>query len=423
MKTKVLLISLLLVLSLGMEIARADERVFAKESSFKPFENMMKEKAQLYKLYEEGNFKVYNKEIKFDEDNTFTLNGIMADKATVFIMYTLVGDMEYHEVNVSSKNFRTYLDKNKTGAHSAGLRHFKDKDKTYVILSCDVQLVPDWNDKINLSIDYDKIWTRSMTISFGEEDFMRSSVDFAPNIELKGFGGKVDLDRVVSSPLGIILFVKYTEEGSNNSLKEVEFKRSTLIANEKELKCYGGGGTRISDKIFYDHATYAPAPEDTREITFNTNGYSYNIKLPLIPTRKYPKNAFEFGSCIDSDRIIFLEDKEYNLGNIIYETDKVQRNFIGNGKEIIIQNVENLTIIGKENTRIIVENNDANVLTFKNCKNIKMKNLTIGHTKEEENTIGKSIKLLDSEEVSVKNCKVHSYTNTLKISDNYNRAH
>ncbi|MCT4593218.1 MAG: right-handed parallel beta-helix repeat-containing protein [Anaeromicrobium sp.] len=410
MNKKILIVSILLIFSLFSITASAQNNGFIKASSLKPFENMMKEKVNLYELYKEGDLNIYNKSISIGKDETLTLNAILADKANVIIMYTLKGNSEYHEISISSKNFRSYLDENKTSAYSAGMQSFTDKENTYVILDCNVQLVPNYDNTIVLTIENDDNTFRELTIPFGDENFLRSSVDYSPNVQLEGFRDRVTLSRVVSSPLGLTLFSTYTEDPSNknphNLPREVDYKGSSLVTEDTELECFGGGGTRISDNIFLDYSSYSPIPRDTKEIYFYTNGKKYTIKLPIIPTVHHPKDAYELGSTIGSNRTIYLDDKEYNLSTILYETDVLQKNPVHDGKEIIIKNIENLTIIGKENSKIVVEPRYANVLTFENCKNIKLHNLTIGHTIEPGHCTGGVIKALNTTGLTIKNSKL-----------------
>ncbi|MCT4543847.1 MAG: right-handed parallel beta-helix repeat-containing protein [Vallitalea sp.] len=409
MNKKILIVSILLIFSVFSITASAQTNGFIESSSLKPFENMMKEKVNLYELYKEGDLNLYKKSITIGEDQTFTLNAILADKANIIIMYTLKGDLEYHEISVSSKNFRSYSDENKTSGYSAGLQSFTDKENTYVILDCNVQLVPDDNNTITLTIEKDNIF-REITIPFSDESLLRSSVDYSPNIQLEGFRDSVTLSRVVSSPLGLTLFATYTEDSSSkNSLdlpREVDYKGSSLVTKDTELECFGGGGSRISDNIFLDYCSYSPISRDTKEIYFYTNGKKYTIKLPIIPTVHYPKDDYELGSTIGSNRTIYLEDREYNLSTILYETDVLQRNPVHDGKEIIIKNIENLTIIGKENSKILVEPRYANVLTFENCKNIKLHNVTIGHTIEPGHCTGGVIKTVNTTDLTIKDSKL-----------------
>ena len=73
----------------------------------------------------------------------------------------------------------------------------------------------------------------------------------------------------------------------------------------------------------------------------------------------------------------WVDDIEAYTGNanIISET-------VHNGRQLTLSNLKDITIIGDYNTHIVVDPPYAFVLNFVNCQNIKLQNLTMGHTQE-----------------------------------------
>lgn len=55
---------------------------------------------------------------------------------------------------------------------------------------------------------------------------------------------------------------------------------------------------------------------------------------------------------------------------------------VHNGRQLTLRNLSDITIIGDYNSHIVVDPPYAFVLNFVNCQNIKLQNLTMGHTEE-----------------------------------------
>ena len=77
---------------------------------------------------------------------------------------------------------------------------------------------------------------------------------------------------------------------------------------------------------------------------------------------------------------------------------------IGDGYQLVIQNVDMLTILGegKEATKVVHTPRYANVLVFQNCTNVTLENFTAGHTDGGE-CAGGVIHLKDCEEILLNN--------------------
>ncbi len=125
-----------------------------------------------------------------------------------------------------------------------------------------------------------------------------------------------------------------------------------------------------------------PMP-DTADGGEVTELYGDNIPEEHIIVR----TVDEFIAAIGSDRVIQLAGGEYNLaGARSYGVDtgnvNVRWEDIGDGKQLVISQVQNLYIVGRDRalTSIVTEPRYANVLSFENSANVNLLSLTAGHT-------------------------------------------
>ena len=95
-------------------------------------------------------------------------------------------------------------------------------------------------------------------------------------------------------------------------------------------------------------------------------------------------------SALGSDRMIILGEGEYNLTEASDYggpgTEAYSWTGDGDGYELVIDHVENLTILGEggaEKTSIVTEPRYANVLRFEDCRDVALGNITAGHTLEQ----------------------------------------
>ena len=98
------------------------------------------------------------------------------------------------------------------------------------------------------------------------------------------------------------------------------------------------------------------------------------------------KNEEQFINKLGSNRTLLLTNDTYDLTNIIMKYDKnIYFQNVYDGRELILQNIKNLKIVGKRDNpvSILVQPRYATVLNFINSKNITLKNLKIGHAPEE----------------------------------------
>ncbi|MHB8280260.1 MAG: right-handed parallel beta-helix repeat-containing protein [Candidatus Humimicrobiaceae bacterium] len=125
-------------------------------------------------------------------------------------------------------------------------------------------------------------------------------------------------------------------------------------------------------------------------------------KIGVIPdnSKKLKKeviqvdNEIEFIKSIGSNREIILTPKKYDLSNFDYlRREPIFHEKVFDGKELIIKNIENLTIISnEEKSEILVCDTYANVLTFRDSSNIALKNVIFGHSNKPGECLGGVLK-------------------------------
>jgi len=87
---------------------------------------------------------------------------------------------------------------------------------------------------------------------------------------------------------------------------------------------------------------------------------------------------------INSNNIIKIDKGSYCIENTNIVNNNIKFRAVYDGYELVVQDVDNLTIEGDENnlTEFLSKFSYANVITFNNCHNIILKNITFGHTLE-----------------------------------------
>ncbi|MCD6394978.1 MAG: right-handed parallel beta-helix repeat-containing protein [Planctomycetes bacterium] len=94
-------------------------------------------------------------------------------------------------------------------------------------------------------------------------------------------------------------------------------------------------------------------------------------------------SARAFIEAIQPNRIIKLKAGTYNLSLATHVGNgHVKWVKTYDGYEPIIHNLCNLTIVGEENTKLVIEPRYSWVLNFQYCRNIVIQNITIGHMSE-----------------------------------------
>lgn len=97
------------------------------------------------------------------------------------------------------------------------------------------------------------------------------------------------------------------------------------------------------------------------------------------------ENVSDLLNEISSNKILTLSPGEYSVSNLVLEEDEnVYYEDVYDGKELILSNLSKLTLksVDKEETRVLSTPRYSNVITFKNCDEINIENLTVGHTED-----------------------------------------
>ena len=140
-------------------------------------------------------------------------------------------------------------------------------------------------------------------------------------------------------------------------------------------------------------------------------------------------DARGFLEALGSDRVIEMMPGVYNLserdpylnGGELKPADGVTWEKSLDGGEFVLERIENLTIRGmgfnRSNTVIVIEPRYAFVLTFRNCADIAIENVTAGHT-EEGNCIGGVFSFADSSRITITDTRMFGCgTEGLALSD------
>ena len=119
-------------------------------------------------------------------------------------------------------------------------------------------------------------------------------------------------------------------------------------------------------------------------------------------------NVNEFINAIGPNRKIVLKNRDYNLS--VPEEEYKPNKYVRweeeyDGDELVIQNVDNLTIEGLSNTlsNIVVEPRYVNVITFENSNDINIVNIYSGHTPERGECYGGVFRFIDSNRINIEN--------------------
>lgn len=143
---------------------------------------------------------------------------------------------------------------------------------------------------------------------------------------------------------------------------------------------------------------------------------------PLIPDitgakEIHVKTADQFLKAIASDRVIVLDVPRINLteasdyGEGALEWEETQPEDQGyawswcfDGAELVIGNVSNFHIVGGE---IVTEPRYANVLNFRNCENVSLEKVILGHTPDQGECSGGVLNFAEVEGVIVDHCDLY----------------
>ena len=120
-------------------------------------------------------------------------------------------------------------------------------------------------------------------------------------------------------------------------------------------------------------------------------------------------NELNFLKLISSNKKLVLDfNKILDIASLsnVYNNPNIEFRQAHDGQELVIKNVENLEIVGKninKLTEIITKPEYGFVMVFENCKNISLSNLNLGHGPERGHCTGGVLKFENCENIKIKN--------------------
>lgn len=95
----------------------------------------------------------------------------------------------------------------------------------------------------------------------------------------------------------------------------------------------------------------------------------------------------DFVTNLASNNKLVLNKGYYDLLDFDVQNENAQKEEVFDGVELVISNLSNITIVG-DNSTLLVRPRYANVINFRNCSNIKLIGLTLGHTPQKGSCAG-----------------------------------
>ena len=217
-------------------------------------------------------------------------------------------------------------------------------------------------------------------------------------------------DVIISSGGRILLPLRslLTSLGVHNDDKHIIWnaaeKSVTFIKDSTKVKLVQGGNTAYIDDI--------PTKLDVPPVGYSKNGRTYipvsfaaqslgktvewdsssksviinDLKIVTVDT------AEELVAAMDSNTKVILKKGIYNLSKLKqeYSERKVFWEGVFDGNQLVLAGVDNLTLECEADdfAEIVVEPRYANVLSFRNCSNITVRNIKAGHTPEQGECAG-----------------------------------
>lgn len=366
MRKKISVILVLILLS-GIYNLNTSRCYASSMSELEEFNSLFNTYVKRYSPQCQEKIKLINQTVTLSDNKEFTLNGIMADQYNVVLFYTSK-NIKAYQLFIQSNSFKPYG----IGGYGGGQHSYKLNNKEIGYISLDINLEP-INDTITLNIRSD-YGTRKMAFPFSKNDFVETYSDTKLNAVLKGEYASNTLTKVYSSALNTILFIEETTS-NNRKLEKTQktIKESELFWENKLLKYKGGGGTRLSDDIFLNNYSFDPIDAGSLNNSLILNYDNYKLDINLVMGHKVisAHTQKELLDAIDDNTTILLDDTLYDFSDL----GKQSNVNVNLDDGIIISNVENLSIIGKEGTTLTSSNGTKKVLSFSNCKEITIKNI------------------------------------------------
>lgn len=98
-------------------------------------------------------------------------------------------------------------------------------------------------------------------------------------------------------------------------------------------------------------------------------------------------NTTELIENLDSNNKLVLNKGYYDILDFDFTSEHIKKETVFDGQELVVEDLSNITIVG-DNSTLLVSPRYANVINFKNCSNIKLIGLTLGHTPHKGSCLG-----------------------------------
>ncbi len=147
---------------------------------------------------------------------------------------------------------------------------------------------------------------------------------------------------------------------------------------------------------------YRKAFHIREDITDNDEVKEYSIQL-------YKKvkvsSAEEFSKNLKCDTFIEFEVGKYNVLEGVEDSNYISRTEVHDGYELMIRNLNHIYVNGN-GAELYTEARYAQVLHFKDCENIIIDNLILGHSPQEAECCGSVLKFENCHNVQLRNLKL-----------------
>ena len=248
----------------------------------------------------------------------------------------------------------------------------------------------------------------------------------SPGISMSGPQGVIDVDLCIESAdificlywkrVGTILpleGVAGTEHELNTAIKsfqqhqfpdiKVFFKDTSDCEETADIKHIKEIAERLKHLSLYaTFKTIDDLKDAVSKILQEIAADRFTRKVSVDPKTEHvirAGTARDLLTSIHSGNTVLLARGFYD---VLEETnnDTIHHAEVYDGEEIIISGVENLVIIGNE-SGLLVKPRYATVLTLKDCKNIKLSGLIIGHVPEKGRCTGAVVELINCKNIQI----------------------
>lgn len=173
--------------------------------------------------------------------------------------------------------------------------------------------------------------------------------------------------------------IKVFFKDTNNSEETDDLKEINRIAETLQSK---GLYTKFSDGQSLNNYVSKILQQEILKITRQRH------INPKINNYIEVSNTEDFITNLSSNNKLVLNAGYYDMLNFNnHNNSKVFKESVFDGEQLIVSDISNVTIVG-DNSTLLVNPRYANVICFRNCYNIKMIGLILGHTPRKGSCMG-----------------------------------